>query len=810
MQREGGRRRLAGVWGLALVAVLASGFVSALAQTPAAPAEHSKPWLARDARQAIPAWPEMVKAPEGAPNVVLILVDDVGFATTSTFGGPVPTPNFDKLAAHGLRYNTFHVNSICSASRASLLSGRNDHQIGFGTIAEHAQGYPGYNSVWPDKSASIAKILQQNGYNTAAWGKWHNTPVWEMNPAGPFTRWPTGRGFDYFYGFLAAFDSQYTPRLYRNTTPVEPAKTAAQGYDMTVDMTNDAIRWLHRHDAVAPDKPFFVYFATPGTHTPHHVPAEWIAKFKGKFDEGWDKLREENFEREKKLGVIPPDAKDTPRPDGLAAWDSLPAGEKKLLAHQAEVYAAYTALTDHEIGRLLDAVAEEGKAENTLVIEIFGDNGGSAEDGPTGYDARQINGQLRSIPERLQVEDQLGSEEYMNASAAAWAWALTAPFPGTKTDASHLGGTRDPMVISWPARIHQVGGLRTQFGHETDIAPTIYEAAGIHPPAIVDGVKQTPLEGVSLVYTFDHPDAKSRHHIQIFETNGNKAIYKDGWWAGNLLRPSWFRIGSPGYERNKLLEDDTHPWELYNLDQDFSQSTDLAAKDPRKLAEMKALFDEEARRTQVYPLLPLRQLIDRPEDRRTKFVFRSGVDRLGGIMNVKTGAGTGYTIRADIENTGGTAQGVLIAQGGLYGGFTLYLLDGRVHFEINSFGHLSGELVSKRALPAGHSTIVVEVKPEAKGAQNRQAAAGASAPFPGSGSLTVNGDQEAVATFANIPASGGYWSPAESLDVGRDLGSAVSQHYQVPFPFNGTINTIILELHKPGLGGNHAYNDEHS
>jgi arylsulfatase A-like enzyme len=810
MHSRSGRRNLKDIGLTVACAALALTCVSASAQSVTSDDPQLKPWVARDARESLPAWPEVVKAPTGAPNVVLILVDDVGFSTTSTFGGPVPTPNFDKLAAHGLRYNTFHVNSICSASRAALLSGRNDHQVGFGTIAEHAQGYPGYNSIWPDDSASIAKVLQENGYNTAAFGKWHNTPVWEMNPAGPFTRWPIGKGFDYFYGFLAAFDSQYTPRLYRNMTPVEPGKTAAEGYDMTVDMTDDAIRWLHRHDAAAPDKPFFLYFATPGTHTPHHVPAEWIAKFKGRFDQGWDKLRQQNFESEKRLGVIPPNAKDTPRPDGLAAWDSLPADERKLLAHQAEVYAAFTALTDHEIGRLLDAIAEEGKAENTLVIEIFGDNGGSAEDGPTGYDARQISGRLKSIPDRLQSEDELGSEMYMNASAAPWAWAFTAPFPGTKTDASHLGGTRDPMVISWPARIHQTGGLRTQFGHLTDIAPTIYEAAGIHPLAEVDGVKQTPLEGVSLVYTFDHPGTKSRHHVQIFETNGNKAIYKDGWWAGNLLRPSWDRIGTPGYERKRLLDDNTHPWELYNLDQDFSQSTDLAAKDPQKLAEMKALFDEEARRTQVYPLLPLRQLIDRPEDKRTKFVFRSGVDRLGGTMNVKTGAGTGYTIRAEVESSGPTAEGVLIAQGGRYGGFTLYVQDGHVHFEINSFGHLSGEMVSSRILPAGHSTIVVEVVPAPKKDRGGADAAKAAAMFPGSGTLVVNGTREAATNFLNIPGSGGYWSSAESLDVGKDLGSAVSSHYTVPDTFNGKIDSVTLELHRPGKGNNKAYNDEHS
>lgn len=750
--------------------------------------------LDRDVRRSVPAWPQQVSAPKGAANVLLILVDDVGFSTTSTFGGPVPTPNFDRLAKQGLRYNEFHVNAICSPSRAALLSGRNNHQVGYGTIAEHAQGYPGYNSYWPKNSACIAKVLAESGYNTAAFGKWHNTPVWEINPAGPFDRWPTGQGFDYFYGFMAAFDNQYYPRLYRNTIPVEPQQDVKQGYSFTTDMTNDAIGWLHRHDATAPGKPFFLYFATAGTHTPHQVPKQWIDKFKGKFDEGWDKLREENFEREKALGVIPKNAKDNPRPEGLAAWDSLAPKQKKLLARQAEVYAGYTAQTDHEIGRLLDAIQQEGQADNTLVIEIFGDNGGSGEDGRTGYDMRQINGQLKSVAERADADEDLGGELYMNASAAPWAWAFSAPFPGTKADASHLGGTRDPMVIAWPGRIKDQGGLRSQFGHLNDIAPTIYEAAHITPPTAVDGVKQTPLEGASLLYTLNEPNAPSRHHVQYFETNGNKAIYKDGWWAGNLLRSSWDRIGSPGYDANQLLDGNTHPWELYNLNEDYSQSTNVADKYPEKLAEMKALFDSEARRNQVYPLLPLRELISRPEDKRTEYVFHGDVNRFQDTMNVHTGAGTGYTIRAKVKNPG-AAEGVIIAQGSRYGGFTLYVKDHHVHFEVNSFGHLSGQLVSGKELPEGASEIVVEVTPDAvttSGKSNETARN----PFPAKGTLAINGAQQANGSFLNLPASGGYWSAAESLDIGSDLGSPVSQQYSSPYRFTGVIDTVTLELHE--------------
>jgi arylsulfatase A-like enzyme len=771
--------------------------VSLAAQTvlpPAEPAFSGK--IDRDVRRATPAWPANTTAPKGAPNVIVILVDDVGFSTTSTFGGPVATPNFDKLAARGLRYNEFHVNGICAPSRAALLSGRNNHQIGFGTISEHAQGYPGYNAIWPKSAASIAKVLNENGYNTAAFGKWHNTPVWEVNDAGPFDRWPTGEGFEYFYGFMSAFDNQYYPRLYRDTTPVEPRKSVEEGYNLTADMTDDAIHWMHRQAAAAPDKPFFIYFATAATHTPHQVPKEWAEKYKGKFDEGWDKMRPEIFEREKKLGVIPQNAKFNPRPDGLAAWDSLSIDEKKLLTKQAEVYAGFTAQVDDEIGRLLQSIKDEGKEDNTLVIEIFGDNGGSAEDGPTGYDVRQINGQLKTVAQRAAVDEELGSELYMNASAAPWAWMFSSPFQGTKADASHLGGTRDPMIVSWPARVHHVGGLRSQFSHVTDIAPTIYEAAGVTPPDVVDGVKQMKLEGVSLLYSFDHPDAPSRHHIQYFETNGNKAIYKDGWWAGNLLRSSWDRIGSPGYEPDKLLDDNTHPWELYNLNDDYSQSVNLADKYPQKLEEMKKLFDSEARRNQVYPLLPLRQLISRPEDQRKKFVFYSGVERLADTMNPHTGAGTGYTIRAQIENMG-HAAGTIFAQGGRYGGFTLFVKDNHVYFEINSFGHRSGQLVSKKELPVGHSEIVVEVVPDLKKPTAEGNAAGARGqnPFPGSGSLSINGSSEAETKFLNIPAGGGYWSAAETLDVGSDLGSAVSPEYKSPNRFTGKIDSVTLELH---------------
>jgi arylsulfatase len=742
-----------------------------------------------DVRKSTPSWSQPVTAPKGAPNILLILVDDVGFSTTSTFGGPVDTPNFTKLAAEGLRYNEFHVNALCSPSRAALLSGRNAHEIGFGTVAELGAGYPGYNTLWPKSSASVAEVLKDNGYSTAAFGKWHNTPAWEVTPAGPFDRWPTGLGFEHFYGFLSGADNQYYPRIYRDTTPVEPSATPEQGYHFTVDITNDAIRWLHQHDAVAGDKPFFLYFATGATHSPHQVPKEWIDKYKGQFDQGWDKLRAENFEREKKLGVIPANAKDTPRPEGLPPWDSLSPDEKKLVAHEAEVYTGYAAQTDYEIGRLLQAIQDEGKSDNTIVLWIFGDNGGSAQGGPLGIDAHGVTGAPKSLEDRLSTEDDLGSEVFMNHFAASWAWALSAPFQGTKEDASHLGGTRDPLIISWPARIKDIGGLRSQFAHLNDVAPTLYEAAGIAPPKTVNGVEQTPLEGTSLVYTFDHPNEPSHHHIQYFATSGNRAIYKDGWWAGDRLRYTWEPNGIAGGEAVVPKDYDVHPWELYNLNDDYSQADNLAAKYPEKLKELQQLFDEEAKRNHVYPLLPAYGALpsELPAG-KTNFVYREGVDRLTSHAAPAL-AGKAYTLTADVDIPESGANGVIIAQGGRYGGFTLFLRDNHVVYEINAFGNRAGQLVSADSLPSGRAHIVVTLTRDQAKQDSNAASFAIRRPRTGAATLQINGKPEGWAQFANI--NGGS---SETLDVGSDLGSAVSPDYQSPDRFTGKIETVTIDL----------------
>ena len=732
--------------------------------------------ISADSAKSRAAFPEEVTARQGAPNVVLILVDDVGFSATSTFGGAIQTPNFDRLASSGLRYNNFHVNSLCSPTRAALLSGRNNHQVGFGTVAEAASGFPGYNSLWPKNAASVAEVLKDNGYSTAAFGKWHNTPVWQVSPAGPFDRWPTGLGFQHFYGFLAGYDNQYYPRLFRDTVPVEPPHTPEQGYSLTTDMTDEAIRWLHQVDAVAPQKPFFLYYAPGATHTPHQVPKSWIAKYKGRFDAGWDEIRKETFERQKKLGIIPANAELTPRPAGLPAWDPLPPDEKKLLAHQAEVYAAFTEQTDYEIGRLLQEIHDSGRADNTLVVEIFGDNGASAEGGPDGYDAKDVQGKPLPIKQRLAVSDADGSELYMNHFAAAWAWALSTPFQGTKMDASHLGGTTDPMIISWPTRIHDKGGLRTQFQHVTDIAPTIYEAAGVKAPDVVNGTEQIPLEGSSLLYTFDHPNEPSNHPLQYFATVGNLAIYKDGWWAGRRAWSSW-EPAPPGGA-------DKQPWELYHVSEDYSQAHNLAEKYPEKLKELQKLFEQEATRNDVYPIFQPsgKQLL--PGGDRKLLVFRDGVERLPNAVLPHI-VGHSYTLTADVEIPASGATGVILAQGSRYGGFTLYLESGHVVYEVNAFGNRAGRLVSQGPLKPGKAHIVLKVE--------LQIAAGSpvgSLAKSGTAQLTINDTDQGKASFDNINGS----SYTETLDVGSDLGSAVSSAYHSPNRFTGKIDQVTVQL----------------
>ncbi|MDR3793486.1 MAG: arylsulfatase [Terracidiphilus sp.] len=732
-------------------------------------------------------WPEAPKAPAGAPNVVVILIDDVGFGATSAFGGPINTPNFERLANAGLRYNSFHMNALCSPTRAALLTGRNNHQVGFGSIAEWSAPYPGYNTVIPKSAATIAEVLKENGYSTSVYGKWHNTPLWEVSAAGPFDHWPTGLGFEHFYGFNQAADNQYYPRIYNDTTPVEPAKTPQEGYHFTTDIADNAIQWLHQHDAVAHDKPFFVYFATGATHEPHQVAKQWVDHYRGRFDRGWDAIRKEAFEKQKAQGLIPANAEFTPRPDGLPAWNSLSEDQKKLLAHQAEVYAGFTEQTDYEVGRVLDAIREEGQENNTVVFWIFGDNGASAEGGLDGRDSREITGKPKTIEERLDVAELLGSELYMNHYAASWAWALNSPFVGTKQDAGHLGGTTDPLVVYWPG--HVKPGLRGQFSHVNDIAPTIYELTGAKFPEAVDSVKQIPLEGKSLVYSFDNANAPTRHTLQYFTTSGNRAIYKDGWWAGNRFHSTW----EQNFYSNATDKDiDVHPWELYNLNEDFSQAHDLAAKNPEKLKELLKAFDEEATRNHAYPILPARSTpLDAKLKDKTVFLYRSGVERVP--LRFAPGLiGHAYTIDADVIIPPDGAEGVIVAEGGELAGVSLYVKNERVYYEVNVANDHSEQLIASRTLRSGLQHIQLTVTPDAE-ALARTAPVGvpgfgARGPISGSVKLAINGTPAGESHFSGIYGAG------ETLDVGSDLGSAVSLEYKAPYRFTGKIESVKVSL----------------
>jgi arylsulfatase len=554
--------------------------------------------IGRTVKDSTPDFPKSVEAPAGAPNVLLILTDDVGFGASSTFGGPIPTPNFQRVADTGLRYNKYHTTALCSPTRAALITGRNHHSVASGVITEFATGYPGYNSLVPKSAGSVGSVLKDNGYNTSWFGKMHNVPDWMSSQAGPFDLWPTGLGFEHFYGFLGGDSDQWHPALYDGTNPIEPY-LGNPDYILDRDLADKAIAWMRMQHALAPNKPWLLYYATGTAHAPHHAPKDWIAKYKGQFDQGWDKVREETLARQTKLGIVPPSTQLTKRPEQIPAWDSLSADQKRLYARMMEVYAGALSHADYHIGRVLDALEESGQRDNTLIVFMMGDNGASAEgtlQGTTNEVGTAANGVQESIPFLLSMVDELGGPRCYNHYPVGWAHAMDTPMQWTKQIASHFGGTRNGMAISWPARIKDKGGLRTQFCHVIDIVPTIYEAAGITLPKTLDGVEQKPLDGKSLVYTFDKADAQEVHDTQYFEMFGNRAIYKDGWIASTTpLRLPWVTIGA---EPNP----DDFKWELYNIKEDFSQANNLADKFPDKLKELQDAFDVEAKKYNVYPL----------------------------------------------------------------------------------------------------------------------------------------------------------------------------------------------------------------
>jgi arylsulfatase A-like enzyme len=749
-------------------------------QEPEPPAIHEK-----DARNAKAPPRFEVKAPAAAPNVVVVLIDDFGFGQASAFGGPIHMPTLERMAATGLRYNRFHTTSLCSPTRTALLTGRNHHVNNAGAIMELATGFPGNTGVRPNSVAPLAEILRLNGYSTAAFGKYHETAPWEVSVSGPFDRWPTHSGFDKFYGFIGGETNQWAPAIYDGVTRVEPPHDP--NYHFTVDMTNQAIAWAQFQHALTPDKPFYMYFATGATHAPHHVPKEWIAKYKGQFDQGWDKLREETFERQLKMGIIPPGTKLTPRPAEIPAWDSLTADQKRLCARQMETFAGFAEHTDHEVGRLVDALEETGELDNTLFFYIAGDNGASAEGGPDGSynEMLALNGIVSDVSSQLKHIDEWGGPMTFPHYAVGWAHAGDTPFQWTKQVASHFGGTRNPLVIRWPARIKNAHGeVRSQFAHVIDVAPTVLEAAGLPEPIMVDGAKQHPMDGISMVYTFDDPRAKDRHTTQYFEMFGNRAIYKDGWVAATRHSIPWIMTKLPPFDQDK--------WELYHVDEDFSEANDLAGQNPAKLKELQAVFDQEAIKNHVYPLDDRRverfnaELAGRPDligDRRS-LTLHEGMTGISenAFINVK---GQSHSVTAELDIPAGGANGVIIAQAGRFGGWSLYMKGGRAH-EVYNYGGLERYTVSSPApLAPGRHTVRYEFVYDG----------GA----PGSGGLSrlsVDGVKVGETRVEKtIPYA---YSADEGVDVGMDNETPVTEDYKEGNNrFTGAIVKIVVEKGVP-------------
>jgi len=733
-----------------------------------------------NARNATPPPRFLVKAPANAPNILIVLLDDMGFGQSSAFGGPIHMPTVEGLANNGLRYNEFHTTALCSPTRSALLSGRNHHMNNFGSIAETATAFPGQTGQRPNSVASIAEMLRLNGYSTAAFGKNHETAPWEVSPSGPTDRWPTRQGFDKFYGFMGGETNQWAPLIYDGMTQVEPPHDP--NYNFMTDMTNQAIDWMGYQKSLTPDKPFFIYFAPGAVHAPHHVPKEWIAKYKGQFDQGWDKVREETLARQIKLGVVPAGTKLAPKPEAIKDWEALSADEKKLFAREMEVFAGFGEYADTEIGRLIHAIEATGQLDNTLIFYIVGDNGASAEGGMVGLfnEMSYFNGVNETVQDVLKHYDELGGPSTYPHYAAGWAVAGDSPFEWTKQVASSYGGTRNGMVIHWPKGIAAKGEVRSQWHHVIDIAPTMLEAAGLPEPKSVNGTPQTPIEGVSMVYTFADAKAPSRHTTQYFEIFGNRAIYQDGWLAGTVHRAAW------DFKPRRPLEDDV--WELYDARTDFSLANDLAAKNPQKLKEMQNLFMTEAVKYSVLPLddRTLERLnaalVGRPDlmAGRTSLTVYQGMTGMSenAFINVKNRS---HTITADVEVPQGGANGVILAQAGRFGGWSLYLKDGKPIYTYNWLGLKQYTIAGGQALPTGKATIRYEFVYDGGGVGKG-----------GTGTLYVNG--KSVATGRIDQTQCCAFSADEGADVGADEGTPVTEDYQVPFKFTGKIDKVTIDL----------------
>ncbi|MBP8980248.1 MAG: arylsulfatase [Syntrophobacterales bacterium] len=750
------------------------------------PEEPFKGHMGRTVKDSVPDFPKPVTAPKGAPNILIIMTDDVGFGASSTFGGPVPTPTFDRLAENGLRYTQFHTTALSSPTRAALLTGRNHHTAATGVIMEMGTGYPGYNTVMSKSVGTFAEVLKQNGYGTSWYGKNHNVPDWHTSQAGPFDLWPTNLGFEYFYGFLGGDTNQWRPALFEGTKPVEPPYND-KSYILDKDLADHAIAWIKAQHSIAPDKPFLVYYMTGTSHAPHHAPPEWIAKFKGRFDQGWDKVREETFRRQQAMGIVPKSAKLTPRPDEIPAWDTLNADQKKLYARMMEVYAAALSHADYQIGRIVQTIADLGKLDNTLVIYIQGDNGASAEGRLNGLynELTVLNGLTEDYRATLQHMDKLGSPATYNHYPAGWAHAMDTPFQWTKQVASHFGGTRNGLVISWPKKIKDKGGIRSQFHHVIDIAPTVFEATGVQMPAILNGVAQKPIEGVSMMYSFNNAKAPSTHRTQYFEMFGNRAIYNDGWIASTT--PLVLPWGNKPRDPKRVTLDDAN-WELYNLAEDFTQAVDLAAKEPKKLREMQDLFWAEAARYNVLPLDSDRvSRLDvhiRPSltAGRNSFTYYPGMIRLpeGAAPDFKNKS---FRITAYVDIPAEGAEGVLLTQGGQFGGLGLYVLNSKPVFVYNFVGLAGYRIAAKEELKPGKHIITFEFTYDGGGIGKG-----------GAGVLSVDGRKVGEGRIVHtVPLR---ISLDEGFDVGQDTGTAVSKDYagRMPFKFTGGLEKVTVDL----------------
>jgi arylsulfatase A-like enzyme len=726
-------------------------------------------------------FPQPVSAPAGAPNVLLILLDDVGFGQFGTFGGGVPSPTMDRLAKEGLRYNRFHTTALCSPTRAALITGRNHHSASFAGITELATGYDGYCCVLPKDCGTVGEVLRQNGYMTAWIGKNHNTPTWETSAAGPFDRWANGLGFDYFYGFNGGDMHHYNPVLYEDHT-LMPASSDPQ-YHLTTDLADHAISWVRKVKSIAPDRPYFLYVAPGATHAPHHASKEWIDKFKGQFDMGWDAYREQTLERQKQLGVVPKDTQLTVRSKGLPAWDTLNADQKRLYARMMEVFAAFGAHVDHEMGRVVDAVKQLPDADNTLIIYIAGDNGSSAEGGLEGSLNENLffNGFPEKWQDNLKVIDELGGPKHFNHFPSAWAHAMNTPFQWTKQVASHFGGTRNPLILSWPSRVAHGGGLRNQFIHAIDLAPTIYELCGVTAPAVLNGVPQKPIEGVSFAFSLEDAKAPSHRRTQYFELGCNRGLYHDGWMASSPSFVPWAAV-------REEFDPDKAVWELYNVDEDFSQANDLAAQHPEKLRQLQDLWWVEAAKYNVLPLdwrAGIRmnaELMGRPSliRGRTKLEYFAGMTGLPDAAAPPM-LNKSWTITADVNLPDDKTSGMIITHGGLEGGYGLYLRDGRPTFVYNYLSVDRPTFASQDALPKGKAQLVVDFVYDGGGMGKG-----------GAITITANGKKVAEGRLERtVPVQ---FSIGEGLDIGMDGGSPVDFTYQLPFAFTGTIDKVTIEL----------------